>query len=249
METRQTMNSQLYTAASGMIVERQRLDLIANNLANVSSPGYRAQRLFSVPFGRRDAGPLPGAPGSNLAVAAGGSYDVPRVGLPRETGRPLDVALDDGSFLTLQTTAGRRYVRGGSLRVSAAGELTDSLGNRVLDAKNKPITGLGSATTLTRDGRVVEKGAERGRLRVVRDPAEVLRRAGDNLWAAEGREASLESTDEPLVRPGWLEGSGTDALGELGRMIESQRAFEAYQKLVSLTMNEVNRRAVNDLAG
>ena len=59
----------------------------------------------------------------------------------------------------------------------------------------------------------------------------------------------LEPVDEPQLQPGWLERSGADPLSELVRLIEAQRAFEGYQKLISMTMNEVNRRAIADIAG
>ena len=68
------------------------------------------------------------------------------------------------------------------------------------------------------------------------------------MLSANGRDDELERSDADL-RPGWLESSGVDPLRELVRLIETQRAFESYQKLVSMTMNETNRRAVNDLAG
>jgi len=235
------MNSQLYTAASGMIVERQRLDLIANNLANVSTSGYRAQRMFSVPSG--------GAGSSPPGTAVAGSYDVPHAGPGRQTGRPFDIALEDGEFLAVQTAAGRRYVRGGSLQLGADGRLTDGDGRPLLDSRFKPIQGLGAGATIAGDGRVMDGGGEVARLAVLRDPGQLLLRAGRNSLTANGRDAALESVEEPTVRAGWLEQSGTDALGELVRLIESQRAFESYQKLVSMTMNEVNRRAANDLAG
>ena len=167
------MNSQLYTAASGMIVERQRLDLIANNLANTSTTAYRAQRLFSVPSGGGAATP----PGSAVA----GTYDVPSTGARRETGRPLDIALENGEFLAIETATGRRYVRGGSLQLRADGNLTDGDGNPVLDSLHKPIQGLGATAEITNDGRVMDRGGELARLAVVRDPSQVLRRAGQLL--------------------------------------------------------------------
>jgi flagellar basal body rod protein FlgG len=243
------MNSQLYSAASGLVVERQRLDLIANNLANLSTPGFRAQRLFTIPFGRTEAGVRAVATPAGLSVAVAGMYNVPGPGPLRDTGRALDVALDDGTYLVVGTAAGRRYIRGGSLGVSADGTLIDDTGRSVLGTDNKPIKGLGTDAKLTGDGRVFEASEERGRLRVMRDASGVLQRVGNNLLSAQGRDAALQNVDDAQLRPGWLEGSGTDALGELVRLIESQRAFESYQKLVSLTMNEVNRRAVNELAG
>jgi flagellar basal body rod protein FlgG len=242
------MNSQLYTAAAGLLVEQRRLEVIGNNLANLSTHGYRAQRLFSTIYQRFAAAAPESVRAANASVAVAGAYEVPGGGPPRQTGRALDLALPDGTFLAVSTQAGRRYTRDGSLQVSSRGELVDSAGRQILDRKNRPITGLGVDASIGADGRVTEGGAERARLRLVRDPQRVLRREGDGLLRA-ADESRLAEEREPALRPGWIEDSATNALDELVRLIEAQRAFESYQKLVSMTMNEVNRRAANDLAG
>jgi flagellar basal body rod protein FlgG len=242
------MNSQLYIAASGLLVEERRLELIANNLANLSTAGFRAQRAFSTVYRASAdmAGPLPHA--ANQAVALAGVYEVPGPGPAFSTGRQLDVALDDG-LLAVETPAGRRYTRAGTLDVSREGRLIDGAGRAVLDANGRPIDGLTAAAGITADGRVVERDAERGRLLVVRDPAKVLRPEGGNLLGADGRDAQLETVAQPALQPGWLESSATVALSELVSLIDAQRAFESYQKIVSTTMNEVNRKAVTEIAG
>jgi flagellar basal body rod protein FlgG len=238
------MTSELYTAASGLILERQRLDLIANNMANLSTPTYRAQRLLSVPFARAELGNA-----VNIGVAPAETFDEARRGALRDTARPLDLALEDGDFLALETAEGRRYSRGGSLEIAPDGRLLAPGGHQVLGANGKPITGLGQNATIGGDGRVLEQGAERARLQVVRDPQGVLQRAGNGLLQPAREPASLPPVQNPVVTPGWIEGSATDPVGELVRLIDAQRAFEGYQKIISMTMNEVNRKAVNDLAG
>ena len=243
------MNSELYTAASGLINEQRRLDMISNNLANMSTSGFRAQRLFSTVYSGLGRDAPSSVRAANAGVAVAGAYDVPGPGPVRSTGRDLDVALEDGSFLTVQTAGGRRYARAGNLTVSASGALTDTAGRGLLDPRGKPISGLSPDTSIASDGRVLSNGSEVARLAVVRDPGGVLIREGDGLLAAGGREGELEAIAQPRLRPGWLEGSSTDPLIELVQLIEAQRSFESNQRLISLTMNEVNRRAINDLAG
>ncbi|HEU4401279.1 MAG TPA: flagellar hook-basal body protein [Candidatus Polarisedimenticolia bacterium] len=243
------MNSQLYTAASGLLAEERRLELITNNLANLSTPGYRAQRSFAAvyqPFGPAADASVRAA---NASVAIAGAYEVPGPGSSRATGRDLDITLDNDTFLVVSTPAGRRYTRDGSLSVSTKGDLIDAQGRAVLGSDGKPLSGLNAGAHLTADGRVQNGDAEVGTLLLVSDPQKVLRREGDNLLMAAGNDAALTPVKTPAVRPGFLEESGSEALGELVNLIETQRAFESYQKLISLTMNEVNRRAVNDLAG
>ena len=243
------MNSQLYTAASGMLVEQRRLELISNNLANVSTPAYRSQRAFSTVYQRFGPDADEGIRAANAGVALAGTYDVPGPAPLRQTGRDLDVALDADQFLAVQTKAGRRYTRAGSLEVSASGALTDGMGNPVLGASGKPISGLAPGATVTGDARVMSEDGEAGRLLVMSDPKRVLRPEGNSLSAPEGGDAALAKVADPAVRPGWLEGSGTNALGELVELIQAQRSFETYQKIVSTTMNETNKKAVSDIAG
>jgi flagellar basal body rod protein FlgG len=243
------MNSQLYTAASGLIAEQRRLDLIGSNLANVSTSAYRPTRAFSAEYRRIDpqAGKLVRA--ANAAVAVAGTFEIPGRGPVRQTGRELDVALPDGALMTVETTAGPRYTRSGDLQVNADGVLTDNGGNPLLQAKREKVTGLGPNARIAADGRVLDGDNEVGRLELVRDPQAILLREKNGLLTARGNEGSLEIIKEPAIQPGWLEGSGTRALGELVQLIEAQRAFETYQKLVTTTMNDVNRKTVNDLAG
>lgn len=243
------MNSQLYTAASGLLAEQRRLELTTNNLANAKTPGYRPQRSLSTVYQRFGADAAEGVRAANAAVAIAGTYDVLGPGPIHETGVPLDVALAEDQFLVVQTSGGRRCTRAGNLAVSPAGELIDGAGHPVLGATGQPITGLGRRAAITDDAQVTESENEIGRLMIVEDPRHVLRREGTNLLTADGQEAQLTPVADPHVRASWLESSGTDPLLELVELIEAQRAFETYQKLVSVTMNEVNRRAANDLAG
>jgi flagellar basal body rod protein FlgG len=244
-----TMNSELYTAASGLLAEARRVDLISNNLANLSTTGFRARRTFSAvarsTFPQRAATVRTSRP-----VALAGSYAVPGSGPRQPTGGGLDVALGANHVLAVDTPAGRRYTRAGALAVSADGVLVDAAGNAILGEGGQAISGLSPGARISADGGVVDRGAEAGRLLVLSDASGILEPAGGNLLIApRGRDNVLEPVADPDVQPGWLEGSNTNALEELVRLIESQRAFEGYQKLISLTMNEVNRRAVTELAG
>ena len=243
------MNSQLYTAASGLRVEQRRMDTIANNLANVNTDGFRARRTFVETF-RGAMRDRPGAePGINRPVATGGSYEVTRPGTVRMTERGLDIALADREVLSVQTADGVRYTRAGNLNVNGEGTLTDALGRPILDERERPIENLPPGVSIRADGAVVADGAELGRLRVLRDTAGTLRPIGENLLHENGRRSALEEVTEPELRPGWLESSAANPLDELVRLIQSQRAFQSYQKLITTTMNDVNKKTVNDIAG
>ncbi len=241
------MNSQLYTAASGLLVEQRRLEMISNNLANLSTTGFRAQRSFSTVY-RGFAPEADGHP-ANKAVALAGAYTVPGPGPMIPTGRGLDVAIKNEGLFVLETPTGRRYTRDGALSVSKDGGLVDASGNRLLGAGGKPIAGAVPTATIEADGRLMDGQIELARLLVVRDPRGILQPDRGNLLSAAGQDNALETVVEPELVPASLEGSATNALKELVELIDAQRAFEGYQKLVSMTMNEVNRRAVNEIAG
>lgn len=246
------MNSQLYTAASGLVAEERRLELIANNLANASTAGYRPLHAFSAVYQRFGEGAPETMRTANAGTTIGGTFELAVPGPIESTGRPLDVALGPDDVLAIESPSGRRYTRAGSLQVNAAGELVDGAGRRVLGAGDKPITGLGAGARIGGDGKVYDGAGgdeERGRLAVFADRKRLLTRDGLNLLSAGGRDAELESVAEPKLIPQSLEASAVQAVQELTRLIEAQRAFESYQKLVSVTMNDVNRRAVNDIAG
>jgi flagellar basal body rod protein FlgG len=235
------MNAQLYTAASGMVTGEREVELITNNLANLSTPGFRARRSFTAAI---DAA----VRSANRAVALAGAYEVPGPAAARPTGGRLDVALEQDQLLAVETAGGRRYTRAGNLEVSPAGELVDAAGRRVVGDDGRAIDGLDANAEIDPAGRVVEAGAELARLLIVRDPEGVLEPEGSGLLSAEGRDGALDVIEDPSVRPGWLDGSAADPMQELVRLVEAQRAFESYQKIVRMTMNEVNRRAVNEIA-
>jgi flagellar basal body rod protein FlgG len=243
------MNAHLYSAASGLALEQRRVETIANNLANLSTAGFRPRRLYSTIHhaAQLAAAPPEVAAASSRPVALSGSYEVPGQGLRRPTGRALDVAPGDDALLVVATPAGRRYTRDGSLSVTLDGRLTAS-GHPVLGRDGKPIGRVSEAAAVQPDGRVVDRGAESGRLMLVRDVRGVLRPAGGNLLTAAGEDAALEAVDAPELHPGALDMPGGDALGELVRLIDAQRAFESYQRLVDLTMNDVNRKTVNEIS-
>ena len=244
------MNTQLYTAASGLLVEERRLEMVSNNLANLGTTGYRPQRTFATLYETLSGAPAGGElRAANRAVALAGAFELPGPGQLRPTGRALDVAVGSDALFTVETPGGRRYTRDGSFSIDDGGRLVDNAGHNVLDVDGKPIQGLTPQASIGADGRVSDVGGELATLAVVRDPGGVLRLEGGNLYTAGGADAELETLDEPGLHPATLESSAVQALGELVQLVDAQRAFEGYQKLITMTMYDVNRRTVNDIAG
>jgi flagellar basal-body rod protein FlgG len=220
------MDRGLYIAASGMLAEQVRQDQIANDLANASTPGYKADRTAQRPFGELLL------TNSSTGQAVGGqstAVQVDRVQTDwtaqpsRETGEPLDFAISGEGFFAVRTDAGLRYTRNGQFAVSPQGELVTAQGDPVLGRDGRPVrVGADGAV----DPRLLQVAA-------VRAP----RKDGDSLVAG-----TAAGTAPGLVRAGALEGSGADPARSMVDMIASLRAFEAGQRVIT-TIDETLGRA------
>jgi flagellar basal-body rod protein FlgF len=224
------MERGLYIAASGMVAEMARQDLIANDLANASTPGYKADRAVQGSFGNlllqntqtgATVGPL--GQGARIERQVTDLTAAP----VKETGEDLDFAIEGDGFFGVQTAQGVRYTRNGQFTAGANGRLVDQRGNAVLGQNGRPIT-IGA------DGKVPEGSVG---VFAVNNPV----KAGDNVFtgAAGGRGTGR-------VRSGALEGSGADPVRAMTDMIASLRAFESGQKVIT-TIDSTLQKAANQV--
>jgi flagellar basal-body rod protein FlgF len=221
------MERGLYIAASGMVAEQMRQDQIANDLANASTPGYKADRVTQRAFAdlllsNTATGQTIGAltPG----VAADRMVTDTSAQPVRDTGEPLDLAIVGDGWFGVQTPQGTRYTRNGQFTAAADGTLTDQLGNRVLGR-------TGQSVKLDASGHV---NAQDVGIFALADPA----KQGDNLFSGS---ASGQATG--TVRTGALEGSGVDPARTMVDMIASFRAFEAGQKVIQTIDESLHKTA------
>ena len=226
------MERGLYIAASGMLAEQVRQDLIAHDLANASTAGYKPDRVASRSFGEmllsdtasgRQVGPLGLGTQIDRQVT-----DFSRAPL-RDTGEPLDFAVEGDGFFAVQTPRGVRYTRDGQFQASARGTLVTTAGEDVLGPNGQPIR-IGA------DGTVAP--TEIGVLTVAN-----ARREGDNLFTGTAGGAAPST-----VRAGALEGSGVDPVTTMVDMISSLRAFEAGQRVIT-TIDSTLQKAANQVGG
>jgi flagellar basal-body rod protein FlgG len=221
------MDRGLYIAASGMLAEQRRQEQIANDLANAATPGYKADRSASAAFGelllgRSDDGAAVGRQSLRVGIAEIRTDFTPAPS--KETGEPLDFAIDGPGFFAVQTPAGIRYTRNGQFTADAQGRLVTPQGN--------PVLGAGGPLQVSADGRV-----DPARLRVVNLAAP--RKEGDNLVAG-----TPAGGPAGRARAGALEGSGADSTRAMVDMIASMRAFEAGQKTIQ-TIDATLEKAAN----
>jgi flagellar basal-body rod protein FlgF len=237
------MERGLYIAASGMLAELVRQDQLANDLANASTPGYKADRAAQASFGDlmlessatgQPIGPL------GLGVHIAELKTDLSQGPMQQTGEPLDVALAGPGFLAVQTAQGTRYTRDGQLTVDAKGTLTTATGDPVLDTQGQPISVAGHATDLTiaPDGTITAGGKTLGTIGIVSltNPA----KQGDTLFTGTPGAAPAGTT----VQQGSLEGSDTNPARVMVDMIVSLRAYEASQRVIH-SIDETLQRGIS----
>ncbi|MDQ6767530.1 MAG: flagellar hook basal-body protein [Candidatus Eremiobacteraeota bacterium] len=214
----------LAAAAAGMRLQADTLDVIAQNLANIATPGFRARDAAFARFG------------DELQARVGMSSSQ---GALRRTDVPTDLALSGAGYLAVATPDGVRYTRDGRMSVDPHGYLVDQRGNRVLGSLGPVHFPQGSH--VDEEGRVYSGGIARDRLRIVSFDAEFA--AGDLFAAPPG---CLPKRATARVHAGFVEDSGVDAMTEMTALIATQRAYEANEKSAART-DESLRRVVTDL--
>jgi flagellar basal-body rod protein FlgF len=220
------MDRGLYIAASGMLAEQIRQDQIANDLANASTPGYKADRTAQRSF--NDLLLANSATGATVG-AQSTAVQVDRIvtdfsGRPlRDTGEPLDFAVQGDGFFAVQTAQGVRYTRNGQFSLDGQSRLVTAAGDPVLDANGQAIVAT--------DGKVDPR-----RLGVfnLTNP----RKQGDSLITG-----TVAGAATGTVRSGALESSGADPARSMVDMIASMRAFEAGQKVIQAIDDTLGKAA------
>jgi flagellar basal body rod protein FlgG len=241
------VNYGLYLSASGVLSNSYRQDVFANNLANVNTVGFKPDlpTLSQRPAEAvEDLTPL-GTSHDLLDRLGGGVLAAPqRINFStapiEQTGRPLDVALEDpDQFFAVQTLdpeAGQfavRLTRDGRLGVNGDGFLVNASGHRVLDAGDQPIAVTpGVEVTLAADGRVMQNGTAVAEIQVATvNDTSALEKAGGNLFAFVGNDPrSFGGT--PSIRVAALESSGTNAISTMMSVMRSAKSASGNARLI-----------------
>ncbi len=238
------MDRLIYLAMSGAKATMQRQETLANNLANVSTVGFRAE------LAAFRAVPVEGGGASTRVYALDSTpgYDA-TPGPVSATGRPLDVAMQGNAWLAVQGLDGTEaYTRGGSLTVSADGTLVNHSGYTVLGDGGPIQVPQGAEASIAGDGSVTVRAANgqvstAGKLKLV-TPETPLVRGDDALFrAGDGSELSADATAR--LQDGALEGSNVSPIETMVQMIAAARQFEAQMK--SLSTAEANDKTAAQL--
>ena len=241
------MNSGYYAACAGLVARTTALETIANNMANVSTSGFRASHnMFSSMLAATGDNSLSvlNQDANDYGVLSGTQLDTSQGALVR-TGNDLDVAVEGPGYFAVQAASGPVYTRGGNFRVSPQGQLITAAGDPVMGAKG-PITIAGTPVSISADGTITANGAIAGQLKVVEFPpkTEILS-AGGTYYTAPAN--SAVPAKDSQVHQGALESSNVNPVTSVIEMMTAQREVEAMRRVLTMFSSELDKTAAQDL--
>ena len=241
------MNSGYYAACTGLMSRTQALDTIANNLANVSTAGFRgSHNVFSSVLATTGETPLSvlNQDENDYGVLSGTQLDTSQGALV-PTGNDLDLAMEGPGYFEVQTVSGPVYTRGGNFRVSPQGQLITAAGDPVT-GENGPIRIIGQPVSISADGTISANGAISGRLKLVEFASTAnLQSAGGTYYTAPAGAAIPAKSSQ--VRQGMLESSNVNPVISAVELISAQREVETMRRVLTMFSTEMDKTAAQDL--
>lgn len=240
------MDSGYYAACAGLAAQMQGLEVVANNLANLGTTGYRAQ---SGVFRSLLAAPDSTSNTLNRSVnnfgVLGGSRLDHTAGSLTQTGNPFDLAIAGSGFFVLDSTRGRLYTRDGAFRRTQDGQLVTSQGDAVVGEQG-PITIPNGTVSVAGDGTISVDGAVAARLRIVDFPSDAGLIASGNA-TYQGSAGAEQVATASTIRQGMLESSNVSSVSGIVQLITVQRNAEMMQRAMTLFDSQLNQIAAQDL--
>jgi len=245
------MDSGFYVAYAGFAARMQALDVVAGNLANSSTSGYKSQTPFYRAFAAAQEGEVlsPLNQAVNRFGILGGSRVDLRTGSFQQTGDATDLAIEGDGYFTLQTKAGNRYTRNGSFRLTATRQLTSADGDPILAEEGTnlvPINVPTGAMSVGPDGTLSVDGALVAKLHIAQFAAgTAIEPEGNSKFIAPA--GSEQPAVGENVRQGMLESSNINPVAGAVSLIELQRQADMMSKALSILNMDFNRPATQDV--
>lgn len=243
------MENTLYVALSRQSSLRRQMDVVANNLANMSTHGYRGGKMMFVEH-------LVKSKGGETLLTPELAYtrDIATMtdtkpGAVETTGNPLDLAIQGEGYFVVQTPEGERYTRNGRLQLDNTGQLVNQLGQAVLADGGAPLIFAPEDTeiVISQDGTVSTNNGELGKLRVVRfENDQLLDRTSGAQFITTEQNPAID-VETPTVLQGAVEGSNVEPIVEMANMIEVHRAYDSVKSFINRE-DERQRQMIRDLA-
>ncbi len=231
-----------YIALSRQMVLRREMDVLANNLANLTTPGFKGERMLFVEHLKGTA--------HNEKIRF--VQDIATVrdlqpGPLTHTGSPFDLAIRGAGYFAVETAEGKRFTRAGGFALDAEGRIVNAKGQALLDDGGAPMTVPTEATdvTVAQDGTVSTDQGEIGRIRLVQfDRPQGLKKQAGGLFDPAGQ-APLP-VETPVIEQGKVEGSNVAGIVEMTKMISAVRSYQAAAKMAD-EEHQRQRRAIDAL--
>jgi flagellar basal-body rod protein FlgF len=250
------MENALLIGLSRQTALGRQLDVVANNIANVNTSGYKADSTLFEEFLNTPAHEdnFVGRDRRVSFTQDRGTFRDMTQGPLEQTKNPLDIAINGSAFLTVQTPGGERYTRDGNLHINSQGQLVTAAGNQVVGASGPivfqqtdhdiNITPDGTITVVEGSGRT---DSLRGNLRLASfaDTQKMLKE-GFNLYTA-GDAGTPQADAKSTVQQGFIEKSNVNAVSEMSRMMEVSRAYTSIATLMQ-QQSELQKNAIQALA-
>jgi flagellar basal-body rod protein FlgF len=236
------MNNATDIALSRLTAQMRAMDITANNLANMSTPGYRAERIVFADWLSAQTRTTAPRGDTKLAFTQDrATYRERAEGTLTQTGNPLDLALSGDGYFTVQTANGTRLTRAGRFTLQADGTITDEAGNALLDTGGQKlkVTPADTQLTVTADGAISSQNGPIGRIAVV------VPNDANTLTAEGGRLLRADTPTTPVQ--GAVEDSNVQPVSELVRMMSTERDFQFVTQFVDAE-NTRHQTAIDKLA-
>ena len=258
------MHEGIYIAASAGIKQGKKMEVIANNLANVNTTGFKRDRLafkeLMPPFppdtgleaGKNVLLP-PEKSNSNVSyVAVTDQFTDHKTGELKQTGAPLDLAISGDGYFSVQTQEGIRYTRNGNFRLDTLNRLVNQKGEPLLNEQGETIVinSPGDDISIDRKGNIfVGRGlinSNVGTIKLINyEDKKTLIKTGDGQFKQTNPEA-IEKTTDGSISQGFLENSNVSSVEEMTDMLATLRLFETYQKMI-LSIDSMDDQSVNNI--
>lgn len=234
-----------YIGLSQQVALHRLMEVTANNMANMNTPGFKAQHVL---FGEYLNKTQETGKEKISQVLSSGSYRNMDQGSLTHTSNQLDLAVQGDGYFAVQTPSGVKYTRAGSFALNDKGEIVTKTGDQVLSDAGNPLTVPPGAAQITvvEDGTISSEKGSVGKLKLVtfRNPQAVVP-VGNNLYEA----PAIQETpvDKPHVAQGMIENSNVQPILEMNKMIEILRRYQSAQNIL-MTDHERIRGAIQRLS-
>jgi flagellar basal-body rod protein FlgF/flagellar basal-body rod protein FlgG len=242
------MDSGFYAACTGLLSQTDALELTANNLANLNTPGYKGQLEFYRSLDASMANhhlSLLNQAVNDYGVLGGSAVDL-KTGEFQKTGNDLDLAMEGSGFFVVKTPAGIRYTRNGNFHTDAAGNLLTGTGDAVMGDQG-PVQLPGGTISISSDGTISQGGAVVANLQLVSfTPGTSLSAEGNSYYQAPAK--SEQPADDPRLSQGMLESSNMNPVSGTISLMTLQRHAQLLEQALSIFHSVFNAAPAQDLA-